>query len=86
LATAATVATDKPLARAQTVNGVLTFVRCEPTNEYETLGIVRLRVAMACDTDEWARKLTMKAREEYPTTEAVIIANDWETATAIRFW
>lgn len=75
---------SKYTAEAKKHGDLIIFVECEPINEYEQLGTVKLGIVGDCDWQVIRDKLIMKAKKEYPEAHGLIIDEDLN-GTAIKF-
>ena len=78
---------DKSSATAEQVNGIHVFAFSKPTAKYDILGTVKIKGIVKSERGgHMTNLLTQKAKDEFPSGEAIIIAtNEFEKAEVIRF-
>lgn len=74
---------SKYTAEAKKHGDLIIFVECEPINEYEQLGTVKLGIVGDCDWQVIREKLIKKAKKEYPEAHGLMI-DEKLNGTAIK--
>jgi len=70
-------------AEVETVQGLHIFYRSKPVSEYTYLGNYEVKLIWDSKPDLLFDKIIRKVKEKYPSANAVIIADNIESAQAI---
>lgn len=79
---------EESICMVQKDCGIYIFTDCEPTQEYENLGLVKSRMSWTGQYSEIKSKLARKAVEDYPNADAIVVSltkGSTDKAMAIKF-
>ncbi len=74
------------LAKPDEKEGFKIFMLCSPVDEYEKVGYVKVKVAWTGKPDEMLNSLLKKAKNDYPTGDAILITDvSMDEAMVVKF-
>lgn len=78
--------TDKSAAKVEQVDGLYIFYKSKPSNDFETVGNVKVGITMSGKPSEQLDGLVKRAKKNFPSGEALLIGDvDMNRADVIKF-
>jgi len=85
LLSSAKIVSDR-LGRPAVKDGFQIFYLCEPVDDYEKIGYVKVKVVWNGNPAECLGIILKKAKSDYPTGDAVVISSiDMDEAIVVKF-
>ena len=73
-------------SKAEEQNNILIFAYSKPVNQYNVLGVVKIKgIVISEKAPDVLEKLIKKAKSEFPSGEGIIINSEFDKAEVIKF-
>lgn len=77
---------DNTLATVTEQQGIYIFMLSKPTQKYDYMGTVKIKLKWTGEPDEMLRKMLNKLKQDYPKANGIIFTNlNMESADVVMF-